>query len=202
MARIRRDAVPELADGQVCAMFAVDIADYTSRDEEIQLFLRRALYQMLAAAFTASGVPWERCRRQDRGDGALVVIPPGTPSQSLISPLPAQLENQLRSHNRIVTEPARMQLRAAIHIGPVYRDAHGLAGEDLNMVCRILDARPLRRALADSGAGLALVVSGHFYDTVIRRHPSITGAAAFRPFRTTVKRTRVHAWIHMPGRTR
>jgi class 3 adenylate cyclase len=201
MTRTRRAAFAEPADGQVCAMLAVDIAGYTDRDEEIQLHLRRALYQMLGAAFTASGAAWERCRWQDRGDGALIMIPPGIPSHTLISPLPAQLRNQLRGHNRIVTESARMQLRAAIHIGPVYRDAHGFAGEDLNLLCRMLDAQPLRRALAGSGTDLALIVSDHFYDTVILRHPSLTDPAAFQPLRTVVKRTRVHAWMHVPAST-
>lgn len=45
-----------------------------------------------------------------------------------------------------------MQLRAAVHIGPVYRDDHGIAGKDITMLCRMLDARQLRRTLADSGA--------------------------------------------------
>ena len=202
MTRTRRAAVPELASGQVCAMFAVDIAGYTDRDEEIQLHLRGALYEMLRAAFGACGIPWERCQLHDRGDGALIIIPPGIPTHSLVNPLPGQLRNQLRTHNRIVTEPARMQLRAAIHIGPVYRDDHGFAGEDVNLLCRMLDAQPLRRALAASEANLALIVSDHFYDTVIRRHPSLTDPAAFRPLRTLVKRTRVHAWIHVPDDTR
>lgn len=199
MTRAHRTAVPELAGGRVCGMFAVDIAGYTDRDEEIQLHLRRALYEILRAAFGASGMPWERCQPHDRGDGALIILPPGTSMHSLIVPLPGQLRNQLRIHNRIVTEPARMQLRAAIHIGSVYRDDYGFAGEDVNLLCRMLDAQPLRRALADSGADLALIVSAQFYETVIHRHPSFTDPTAFRPFRTLVKRTRVHAWVHVPA---
>lgn len=187
------------ANGEVCPMFAVDIPGFTDRDEEIQLYLRSALYQMLNAAFTASAIPWDLCEHHDRGDGALIIVPSAIPAHNLISPLPGQLRNQLRTHNWIVREPARMQLRAAIHIGPVYRDDHGIAGQDVNMLCRLLDAQPLRRALADSGAELALIVSDSFYDTVISRHPSLADPALFRPLRTLVKRTRVHARIHVLG---
>jgi hypothetical protein len=53
----------QAASGQVCAMFACDIADFTrpDRDDEIQLHLRRALYDMLRDAFSGSGMPWEHC---------------------------------------------------------------------------------------------------------------------------------------------
>jgi len=195
--RTRRPAVPLSVVSQLCAMFAVDIAGYTDRDEEIQLHLRGALYDMLRSAFDASGIPWTRCQRQDRGDGVLIIIPPDIPPHCLVSPLLGQLGNQLRSHNRIVTASAQMQLRSATHLGSVYRDGHGFAGEDLNLLCRMLDARPLRRALAASGADLALIVSDHFYETVIRRRPSLTDPTAFRSLRTVVKRTSVHAWIHV-----
>lgn len=199
MTRSRRGLPGQPASGDVCAMFAVDIPGFTERDEEIQLRLRGALYEILPAAFSASAIPWDRCQQHDRGDGAVIIIPPGIPPHNLISPLPGQLQNQLRSHNRIMTEPARMQLRAAIHIGPVYRDDHGIAGQDVNFLCRMLDAQPLRRALASSGAELALIVSDHFYDTVIIRHPSLADPALFRPLNIKVKRTRVHARLHVPG---
>jgi class 3 adenylate cyclase len=193
-----RAALPEQVGGQVCAMVAVDIARYTARDEEIQLHLRAALYGTLRAAFDTSGIAWGRCQQHDRGDGALIMIPPEIPARSLISPLAAQLRNQLRSHNRIVTEPARMQLRAAVHIGPVYCDDHGCAGEDVNFLCRMLDSQPLRRALASPGTDLALIVSDLFYETVIRRHPSLTDPAVFQRVKAVVKGTRVHGWLHAP----
>jgi|HubBroStandDraft_5_1064220.scaffolds.fasta_scaffold145539_2 hypothetical protein len=201
MTRTRRVAIARSAESQLCSMFVVDIAGYTDRDEEIQLYMRSALYDMLRVSFGASGIPWARCQKQDRGDGALIIIPSGIPAHSLVSPLLGQLGNRLRIHNRIVTAPARMQLRAAGHIGPVYRDNHGFAGDDLNLLCRMLDAQPLRRALAVSGSDLALIVSDHFYTTVIRRRPSLTDPAAFRPLRTVVKRTPVHAWIYAPTGT-
>lgn len=189
------------ASGQLCAMFAVDIADFTrpDRDEEIRIHQHKALYEILEEAFHGSGMPWSECHREDRGDGALVVLPPGTPGQGIIEPLPERLRHLIRRYNRLTLEPARMQLRAAAHIGPVYPDDHGLVGDDINLLYRMLDARPLRRVLAESCAELALIVSGYMYDSLVRRHPSMIDPALFRQLKTRVKRTRVQGWLLVPG---
>jgi class 3 adenylate cyclase len=192
---------PQPASGQVCAMFACDIADFTGpgRNDEIQLYLRRALYDMLRDAFTGSGLPWEQCEYHDRGDGALVIIPPGAPAQATIDPLPERLAGLIRRYNRIVREPARMQLRIAVNIGPVWRDDHGIAGEDVNLLCRMLNVQKLRQALAGSATELALIVSANVYQSLVRRHPSLVDPARFQPVTTKVKQTRIRAWIYVPG---
>ena len=192
---------PLLTSGQVCAMFAVDIAGFTraDRDSEICLYLRRSLYQILQDAFQGSGLPWDECHHEDRGDGVLVILPPHIPGYGLIDPLPERLRGLIRRHNRVSREPAQMQLRAAANIGPVDRDDHGLVGDDLNLLFRMLDARPLRRALTDTGAELALAVSRYVHDSLVIRHPSLVDPAQFRPLEARVKRTRIHAWIYVPG---
>jgi hypothetical protein len=189
------------ASGQVYAMFAVDIAGFTraDRDSEIWLYLRRSLYQILQDAFQASGLPWAECHHEDRGDGVLVIVPPHVPSHGIIDPLPERLRGLIRRHNRVSRESAQMQLRAAVNIGLVNRDDHGLVGDDINLLFRMLDARPLRRALADSGAELALAVSRYVHDYLIVQHPSLIDPALFRPLESRVKRTRIHAWIYVPG---
>jgi hypothetical protein len=195
------DPATRPASGQVCAMFAVDIAGFTraDRDSEICLYLRRSLYQILQEAFQGSGLPWAECHHEDRGDGALIIVPPHIPGYPIIDPLPERLRGLIRRHNRVSRESAQMQLRAAATIGPVDRDDHGLVGDDLNQLFRMLDARPLRRALADSGAELALAVSRYVHDNLVVRHPSLVDPALFRPLKTRVKRTRIHAWIYIPG---
>jgi hypothetical protein len=57
------DAAPRIS-GQVCAMLAVDIAEFTraDRDDEIQLHLRTSLYGILREALAASGMPREQGR--------------------------------------------------------------------------------------------------------------------------------------------
>ena len=161
------------ASGQVCAMFAVDIAGFTraDRDSEICLYLRRSLYQILQDAFQGSGLPWAECHHEDRGDGVLVIMPPHVPGYGLIDPLPERLRGLIRRHNRVSRESAQMQLRAAATIGPVDRDDHGLVGDDLNLLFRMLDARPLRGRSTDSGAELALAVSRYVHDNLVIQPP-------------------------------
>jgi hypothetical protein len=187
--------------GQLCAMFGCDIAGFTrpGRNEEIQFHLRRALYDMLGDAFRASGIPWEQCEHYNQGDGTLIIAPPGISAQAMIDPLPGRLAGLIARHNRIVREPSCLQLRAAVSTGIVYHDDQGIAGNDVTLLCRMLDAGDLRRLLASSGADLALIVPAHLYDTLIRQQPSLIDPASFRPLNTTVKRTRIRARVCLLG---
>lgn len=179
-------------------MFAADIAGFTrpDRDEEIQSHLRHVLYWAIREAFTGSGIPWGDCLQQDRGDGPLIILPPSIPPHVIITPLPERLRHLIRRHNRCAIPSARMQVRAALNIGPVYRDEHGYSGEDINLLSRMLDAPPLKRLLTDTGTELALMVSARVYDTIVLRHPSLADPASFQSVRTRVKQTRIDAWIH------
>jgi hypothetical protein len=188
---------PIVGNGQVFTMFATDIAGYSSarRDEEIRLHLRDALYRMLREALPGAGIPWEACHHEDQGDGVLVLIPPGVPAEGVIDPLPVRLRHMLRRHNRISSEAARMQLRATMHVGPVYADAHGVTSAELTHLFRLLDAGPLRRALSSQDAELALAVSGYVHETLVLRHPSLADPARFTAFKSIVKGTTVRGWL-------
>ena len=121
------------------------------------------------------------------------------PAQSLIDPIPERLRGLIRRRNRIVSEQAQLQLRAAVNMGPVYHDDHGFTSEDVTLLCRMVDAGPLRSALASSAAELALIVSPRVYDSLVRQHPSLVDPALFWPMVTIVKQAQVRAWIHVPG---
>jgi hypothetical protein len=199
-------AVPRLrppgpASGQVCAMLALDIAGFTrpDRDEETRLHIRRALYRIVTDALQETGICQDRYHREDRGDGILLILPPDIPARILTGSFPGQLAGQIRLHNRMSAPAAQIQLRAAAHAGPVYRDDHGVCGDDINQLFRMLDARPLRAELARTGTELALAISPYIHDTVIRRHPTPAGPARYRPFSTRVKGARIDTWIHLPG---
>jgi class 3 adenylate cyclase len=186
--------------GQVCAMLAVDIAEFTrpDRDDEIQLHLRTCLYGLLREALGGCGMPWDNGQHEDRGDGAVVIFPPDLAAQPIIDAFPDRLRCQVRRHNRYSCEPVRMQLRVAVHVGPVYRDEHGFAGDDVTYLCRMLDAQPLRRALSDSRAELAFIISDYVYEKLVLRRQSLADRRSFRRVKTQVKRTSVHGWIYLP----
>ena len=93
-----------------------------------------------------------------------------------------------------------MQLRAASrHRSQSTAMTTTSVGEDVNLLFRMLDARPLRKALAGTGAELALAVSRYVHDSLVIQHPSRVDPALFRPIIARVKRTRVSAWIYVPG---
>jgi class 3 adenylate cyclase len=191
---------PLLPDGQICAMLAVDIAGFThpDRDDDIRGYLHEELYSLLHKALDDSGIPWAECHREDRGDGALVVIPPGISPKGIIDPLPERLRTLVRRHNHVSRPTAGIQLRAAAHIGMVVHDGNGFVGSDVNHLFRMLDAPSLRRALAASDAELAMVVSGYVYRNLVCRYPSLVTPDAFQEIRFQVKRTRARAWTYLP----
>jgi hypothetical protein len=193
------EAAPRM-NGQVCAMLGVDIAESTraDRDEEIQLYLRNSAYGVVREALDGSGMPWDQCQYEDRGDGTVLIFPPGLAPQPIVDSFPERLRGLIRRHNRFSCEAARMQLRVAANMGPVYCDEHGFAGDDVTLLCRMLDAHPLRQALSESGCELALIISDYVYDKLVVRRHSLTGPKSFRRVKAQVKRTPVHAWMYLP----
>lgn len=187
--------------GQVCTLFAVDIAGFTrpDRDDDIRLYLHEVLYRVLEQAFDASGIPWNGCFTEDRGDGALIVIPPGIAAKAVIDPLPDKLRTLIRRHNHVSCDTARIQLRAAVHLGPVDHDGHGFIGSDVNFLFRMLNARPLSTVLVSTGADLACITSEYVYRNIVCRHPSMVSPDDFRPIRFQVKHTRAQARIYLPS---
>jgi hypothetical protein len=188
-------------DGQLCGLFAVDIAGFNGlrRDDDIQIYVHTSLYEMLQAAFDRSDVPWFSCAHEDRGDGALVIVPPVIPVAGLVDPIPERLRNLVRRHNRVSCDAARIQLRVAAHVGPVHHDGHGFVSRDVNLLCRLLDARSLKRMLSQSGAEVAFITSGYVFENVIRRHPALVDPGLFRPLSVRVKETRTRAWAYILG---
>jgi hypothetical protein len=193
--------VTALASEQMYGMFVVDVAGFTrpERDDDVQAYVHKALYEILQTAFDGSGLPWGRCVHEDRGDGALVVMPAAIGAGSVIDPLLDRLRFLIRRHNRVSCLAARIQLRAAFHIGFVHHDTHGFVGDAINHVFRLLDAPQLRQRLAASDAELAFIASDFVYKSFIRRHPTLVDPALFQPVRVRVRQTSARAWIYVPG---
>jgi len=180
-------------------LVAVDIAGFgdPTRDDLIRLHMRAGLYGILVQAFEESGIGWHDCTHEDRGDGALIVISPQVPTAALAGPLADRIRAGLRRHNHLSCRAATIQLRMAIHSGYVQHDAHGVAGVAAVHLFRLLEAGQLKKALATSGAELALIVSGYVYDSVIRHDPGLNGLASYQPIEVEVKQTRARAWVHV-----
>lgn len=204
------DTWPDYA--QHCSLAAVDIADFSrpDRDDEVQLHLRRSLYEIVGAAFHDIAIDWDGpgdLHREDRGDGIAIVCMPHIPTGLLVTELPDPLLARLRHYNKMSSPAAQIQLRLALHAGLVTRDAHGFAGQAAIHLFRILDAPPVKRELAESSADLALITSDYVYGNFVSNSPGPVDPDAYTQVKVNVKHTHDCAWFRLagratPGRTR
>jgi tetratricopeptide (TPR) repeat protein len=184
------------------SIMVVDVEGFgdPARTSLDQLAVRAALYEALPRAFTGSGVGWDGCVSEDRGDGALILVPPEVPKARLVKGLPSRLAAAVRAHNAACGRPERMRLRVAVHAGEVYQDAHGVAGAAVNHAFRLAEAPPLRAALAASPGVLALIVSEWFFGEVVWHDPAAE-PGSYRRVQVIVKETAAAGWIRVlnPG---
>ncbi|GAA1792623.1 cyclic nucleotide-binding domain-containing protein [Actinomadura chokoriensis] len=187
--------------GQNCTIVFTDIAGFSSRvrDESDRLEVRRAMYAALRQSFEESRVPWDACYSEDRGDGALIVVPAGIPTAAVIDPMIAVLGMRLRRHNHRSSEAVRIQLRVAVDVGPVLPDPPGVSGWTIINAARLLDAAPFKERLAATGADLGVIASRFVYDSVIAHSPGYVNAAEYEPIGCRVKETDIEGWIHLRG---
>ena len=191
----------ESAEPLNCSVLFTDVADFgdPKRNDDDRQAVRDALYEISRSALNASGVPWEECYCEDRGDGTIIVVPPMVPTARVVDPLIPELASRLRQYNRRASEVVRIQLRVALHVGPVSRDAEGLNGEAIIIAARILDAPALKAKLAADHADLMFAASDYVYDHVIRHCVGRVDSATFEHVDYDVKKIRVSAWVHMAG---
>lgn len=183
-----------------CVMLAVDVARFAGRGtgDETQRVMRQVLYGILARAVDDTRIGWPGCLHEDRGDGVLVVVPPGTASAAVVDGLPVRLKAELRRHNRTAGAGAELRLRAAVHAGEVHKDGHGLVGVAVNHLFRLLEAGVLKQALEAAGAELALLASDHFFQSVIRHGSGRLDPGAYQRVPVKFKETETHGWLHLP----
>jgi CRP-like cAMP-binding protein/tetratricopeptide (TPR) repeat protein len=185
-----------------CSILFTDVAGFGNplRLDPDREVVRAALYEILRSSFEASGVPWAGCYYEDRGDGAVIVVPPTISTLRVVDPLIPELAARLRQHNRRASEVVLIQLRAALHVGPVGTDAEGLTGQAVISTARILDAPVVKERLADARADLIFAVSDYVYDHVVRHGAGLVDSGAFEHVAAQVKESYVSAWIHLAGR--
>ncbi|TYK46915.1 cyclic nucleotide-binding domain-containing protein [Actinomadura decatromicini] len=187
--------------GRNCTIAYTDIAGFSQshRNDRDRLDMRRAMYTLLREAFEEAGVPWGVCHLEDRGDGALIVVPPEVPTAAVVDAVIASLARRLRRHNEKASAPVRFQLRVAVHVGPVMPDPPGVSGWALIRTARLLDARPLKDRLAASGADLGFIASTFVYESVIAHGPGYVNPAEYEPISCRVKKLKTEGWIHLCG---
>jgi tetratricopeptide (TPR) repeat protein len=181
------------------AILCVDVEQFGDprRTHPHQATVRKGLYTALRTAFARSGVSWTDCYHEDRGDGALILVPPDVPKNLLAVNVPRALAAALAEHNRAHDRQSWIRLRLAVHAGEIHSDDYGVVGTAINVAFRLLESGPLRQALADSSGVIAVIASQWIFDEVIRHDPA-SDTALYRRVPISVKETQDTAWICRP----
>jgi hypothetical protein len=182
-------------------MLGVDIEKSSRRGDTAMLGNRRVLQSVLRDVVAEANIPWEDSHRDDLGDGMRLVLGRDVNKSRLLHPVAHELAARLRTHNRTAGPLGTIRVRMAVHAGEVHMDDAEVVGGSLKTLARLLDAPPLRNVLAAAPetATVALAVSEHIHEDVVRHgYPGID-PATYQRFRFTVKETTAAAWLHVPG---
>jgi hypothetical protein len=181
-----------------CTIVTVDIEGFGrhSRTNMNQVRVRHGMYRSMHEAFDAAGIPWTSCRREDRGDGILILAPAHVPKVLFSDLLPDTLVQALIAHNAVHPVEERIRMRLALNAGEITYDEHGVTASSITRTFRLVDAAALRTKLARSSATLAVISSDWFYDEVIR-HSERSAASSYRSINVTAKETTARAWIRL-----
>lgn len=180
----------------------VDVASFTdpARTMIHQRAVHEGLYKVLQAAFAEARVEvdWDGVRAVgDRGDGALILVPPGVSRSRLTDQRPDRLIAELRRHNAVHSAEAALQLRVGLHAGDVYQDGYGAVSQAINLAFRILEAPEAKSALRSSTGVLALIASDAFYHDVVVHDPA-SDPSSYRWISVSVRETSIVAWLRLP----
>ncbi|GAA2255352.1 hypothetical protein GCM10010402_08300 [Actinomadura luteofluorescens] len=180
-------------------LIGVDIPRFGDqrRNADAQRLLRKQMYEHLQEAFIISHLPWAESYIEDRGDGALILLPSEVALAGVMDPLAHHLTALLRRSNRLANDLGRLRLRMAVHAGEVQHDDHGVLGPPLTHLFRLLEAPAFKQRLHEApDADLAMLVSQELY-----QHAATTGLinpAAYRPINIRHKETRASGYLWLP----
>ncbi|GAA2522992.1 adenylate/guanylate cyclase domain-containing protein [Winogradskya humida] len=178
----------------------VDVEGYGRRLVPVQASLRTAMYEVTENAFEDAGLDWESVVKLDRGDGILMLVPPTADGVTLAGKFVIALHESLREKAGFFSAEHQMRMRVALHQGTCQQDRNGWVGEAINTAARLVDAGPLRAALASAPAAtMAFIASDDIYRSVIRHGFRHIDTASFAPVEIDMKELQETAWVQIPG---
>jgi hypothetical protein len=186
-------------------VLAVDVEKYSARDAREQLRAQTELQRILSAAARNVGLDQRQWYEQVSGDGELVVLPEDVDVSVVVGDFTSSLETILGEYNRRViggTRP-RLRLRVALHHGTLTPGPFGPAGDAPIVVSRLLDAKPLRRLLAEQQErDLALIVSQTLYQDVVRTGFCSLDPEEFQAVRVNAKGMQYNGFVRRSDQRR
>jgi hypothetical protein len=180
-------------NGENCTIVLSDVVGFgaDSRTDEDRRIIREALFSMTHIVLRDLPDAWSW---DDRGDGLLTVVSPSVPTARIVAHLHKELPAALEEHNRVYPDPARIQLRVAINVGPVATDVMGVSGEAIIITARLVEAPVFKNAMGESGASLGIIASTFIYESVIRHGPYLEG---YSEIPVDVKESSLLAWMKL-----
>lgn len=177
-------------------VLAVDVEKYSTRDAREQLRAQTDLHTVLRLAAQRTGLDQSQWYEQVSGDGELVVLPEDVDVSVVVGDFTCRLETTLGEFNRQRRGGTRLRLRVAIHHGTLTPGPFGPAGDAPIVVSRLLDAKPLRRLLAEQqDRDVALIVSQTLFQDVVRTGFCSLEPDEFEPVRMIAKGVPYHGFI-------
>jgi hypothetical protein len=190
---------PALRAGH-CAIMVVDVAGFSNPARTLlhQVDVQKGLYQILQDAFAESGISWDLCVTEDRGDGVMILIPPEVPKILLADQLADRVVAALRRYNAVRSPEASVQLRISLHFGEVLQNRNGVVSPAVVFAFRILDAPVAKSALKESAGMVAFIASDLFFREVIAQDAA-ADPASYRQIPVDVKEVSSGAWLSIRG---
>jgi NTP-dependent ternary conflict system VMAP-like protein len=178
----------------------VDVVGFTNPDRRLgdRLAVRQGMYDVLKTAFAESDVDFDSCVSEDRGDGALILLPLGTANGVVVDRLPDRIVAALRRYNSTRTLQAQFKLRVGLNSGEVMYDGNGWVGHAVDSTFRILEAPEAKSALAQTDRMVAFICSDRFFLDVIDDDPGLV-PGSYRQIPVSVKQFSGIAYLRMLG---
>ncbi|MFE2064941.1 hypothetical protein ACFXDH_21515 [Streptomyces sp. NPDC059467] len=181
-------------------LLAVDAQGYGRSSPLRQHWIQEAVPRVLDEAAEEVGFDRAAWLTQVAGDSALSILPVEESEPRLVDDFMRHLDSAIQGVNDGRQPDAWLQLRAAVHYGPVTLAASGFSDRGTVEVARIRDSRPLRQALRlSAGARLAVAVSREVFNTVVVSAYTTLRTAEFREVRVREKEFDDTVWIRVLG---
>jgi hypothetical protein len=179
---------------------SVDVQGYGGHDDVRQAEIQHGLIDLLDRAAERAGLDRRRWIRQPKGDEELALIPVDEPSGRVVGDFCLELAAALWRYNKVRDRTARMRLRLALDEGPADRSVNGFVGRPVVGVSRLVNARPLRQALARADrADLAIILSDGVHRDWVRSGRSSVRPGWCRRTRVVEKEYVADAWLWLPA---
>jgi Cyclic nucleotide-binding domain len=187
---------PPLLNGHHCTILFSDVVAFgaATRNDKDRRVIREELLRMTHATLRNIPAEWSW---DDRGDGLLIIVPPSVPTADVIEQLFNELPSRLDEHNNTHRKSAQIQLRLAVHVGPVTTDAMGVSGEAIIVAARLVEAQVFKDAIAKNAAVLGVITSTFVYESTIRHCEETISLRAYSQVQVDVKELCIPAWIKL-----